>query len=85
MKDKLLKTKNGNDIERQLHENIFDVDVKIKEQERELKVLKRALNTQDSALKKYLLQAQDCAEATELERRLRQNDSLHRQILKTGG
>ena len=43
-------------------------------------MIERALRLQDANLKKYLHHSQSGLEANEVERKTRQNDSLHRQI-----
>ena len=58
--------------------DIFDLDDKTKEKEREIEVLKRALKFQDTSMKKHIRNAFNGTEATEIEKQVRLNDSLHR-------
>ena len=78
---KLAKTRNGAaDVETQIYSDIFDLDDKIKEKEKEIEILRRSLKLQDSAMKKHFKHAYSGSEATELEKAIRQNDSLHKQL-----
>ena len=62
-----------------MYSEIFELDDKIKDKEREIVVLKRALKYQDTSMKKLLSKARNGAEATELERQIILSDSLRRQ------
>ena len=51
-----------------MYQDIFDIDDKIKETEREIEVLKRAIKFQDTSMRKHLRNAYNGTEATEVEK-----------------
>ena len=66
---KLTKTRNGAaDIETQVYSDIFDLDDKTKDKEKEIETIKRALKSQDSNMKKQLKNVYNGTEVTEVEK-----------------
>lgn len=78
---RLTKSKHGAvDVETQIYQEIFDIDEKIKEKHREIELINRSLKQQDTTLRKHINNAFTGQEASDLEKKVCQNESLHRQI-----
>ena len=59
------------DAETQIYSDIFDLDEKIREKQKEIELLKRSLKLQDCAMRKHLKHTYSGTEASELEKAIR--------------
>lgn len=61
-----------------MYADIFDLDDRIKQKEKDIAVLERALRYQDSRIKKNIRNDQSGVEAEDFEKQLFLKDSLYR-------